>query len=146
MLYTSSVGSVKAEGSDPTLTPARCPTPKDAVLAETFDIGPTLGASIASIVALVTLIYQQRKTRTEAKAANEGAQQAAQEAREAAKELKPNGGSSIKDAIDRMEQRQIAHTQRSDARFNRIEKQMGLEPPMEVPSWPAPPPPPPPTV
>lgn len=127
------------------------------MLASSFDFGSGVAPVVAIIAGVVTLWLQQRKaqaeadrSRTEAKTASEAAQlaaqQAAQEAREAAKELKPNGGSSIKDAIDRMEQRQIAHTQRSDARFNRIEKQMGLEPPMEVMSWPAPPPPPPPAV
>lgn len=83
------------------------------MLAGTFDFGPGVISVVVAICGVVTLWIQQRK---------------------ANKELKPNGGSSMRDAVDRIEQ----HSKRTDARFARIEKHIGLEPAPELP----PPPPP----
>lgn len=56
------------------------------MFASTFDFGPGVISVVTVVAGVVTLFIQQRK---------------------ANKELKPNGGSSMRDAVDRIEQNQV---------------------------------------
>jgi hypothetical protein len=86
------------------------------VLAETWDVGPNLVAIATMVVGLVTLAIQNHRN-----------------SKKVQQEFKPNGGSSTKDQLNRIESRQIT----SERRVTKIEEHLGIE------SEPLPPPPPP---
>jgi hypothetical protein len=62
----------------------------------TFDIGPGVALLLTPLIGVVVLIIQNHFTKKQTKAT-------AGKAEEAAQELKPNGGASLRDAIDRIE-------------------------------------------
>jgi hypothetical protein len=62
----------------------------------TFDVGPGALALLAPLVGVLVLIIQNHFTKKQTKVT-------ATKAEEAAQELKPNGGASLRDAIDRIE-------------------------------------------
>src|SRR5690349_18289985 len=64
--------------------------------AVTFDVGPGAIALLAPLVGVVVLILQNHFTKKQTKVT-------AASAEVAAKELKPNGGTSLRDAVDRIE-------------------------------------------
>jgi hypothetical protein len=68
------------------------------MLAETVtvDIGPGVALLLTPLVGVIVLIIQNHFTKKQTKVT-------ATAAEESAKELKPNGGTSLRDAIDRIE-------------------------------------------
>jgi hypothetical protein len=83
------------------------------LLAESWDVGPNLVTIVLAIVGLGTLYVQNRRN-------NKVAVEANKVAVEATKELKPNGGSSVRDAIDRIERQTLMTAIKVDALAERV--------------------------
>jgi hypothetical protein len=64
--------------------------------AVSFDVGPGAVALLLPLVGVIVLIVQNHFTKKQTKVN-------AASAEESAKELKPNGGTSLRDAVDRIE-------------------------------------------
>ncbi len=62
----------------------------------TFDIGPGVGLLLTPLIGVIVLIIQNHFTKKQTKVTADSAEVAA-------RELKPNGGTSLRDAIDRIE-------------------------------------------
>ncbi len=62
----------------------------------TFDIGPGVALLLTPLIGVIVLIVQNHFTKKQTKVTADSAEVAA-------RELKPNGGASLRDAIDRIE-------------------------------------------